>query len=649
MDNNIKIIDVFGSADSKGAEHHYSYFTPNYSMYSGWSKYVSDLREELAPGIQECYCCFCTKEGWWISKIIRNPHDLREDPIMVSVCIGENRPKSGKKAVELLDGFVDFFIIHKIWNDEETEKKLKCVDQDLELVPCALIESALPTVNHKSAYRTFSTMDELFDCISFLPQQGYKDYSRVFFVPREQSSGMPIECIDETIPLKRIYTLHYSEDCSSPSGKTEIMEGDRVKLVYTKQGLEPFEKYIKGGENSDFAFVEGNTMHIRSGKEIGLIHNRIIEIICKDKSDKRINDFSLRNYTQQNNAIIIRGKTVIVPENEKGEIIVWVDPSDEKYDSQKVNLTGVLEDHKDVCLEAKYYNVVFKMKGKTFKTTEDTMMSPLEAKNNWAEYDCEIDDLNRTVCFTVHRFSPERKHHEQNHFVREELPLGKRIGNFFKEWWVEMVLGLLALLFVYGIYVAIARFWLDKTPWPFGTKTEKVEEIVTNEETTQVTVQPKQEEFNPVVDSLDIMKKHDIDYLLREKKIWVRDSIQSKEFQAMYDDIAGGEVEKVISHYNNLFGEPNKTNETFKLIVEGLKKINQTGDQLIRKRVSDEMKRLSKKESIKLDELLTSVNIIVRQSQSGKGSNQAKNAPASSNDPATKNKTTRADITSESE
>lgn len=589
MDNNIKIIDVFGSSDSKGAEHHYSYFTPNYSMYSGWSKYVSDLREELAPGIQECYCCFCTKEGWWISKIIRNPHDLREDPIMVSVCIGENRPKSGKKAVELLDGFVDFFIIHKIWNDEETEKKLKCVDQDLELVPCALIESALPTVNHKSAYRTFGTIDELFDCISFLPQQGYKDYSRVFFVPREQSSGMPIECIDETIPLKRIYTLHYSEDCSSPSGKTEIMEGDRVKLVYTKQGLEPFEKYIKGGENSDFAFVEGNTMHIRSGKEIGLIHNRVIEIICKDKSDKRICDFSLRNYTQQNNAIIIRGKTVIVPENEKGEIIVWVDPSDEKYDSQKVNLTGVLEDHKDVCLEAKYYNVVFKMKGKIFKTTEDTLMSPSEAKNNWAEYDCEIDDLNRTVCFTVHRFSPERKHHEQNHFVREELPLGKRIGNFFKEWWVEMVLGLLALLFVYGIYVAIARFWLDKTPWPFGTKTEKVEEIVTNEETTQVMDQPKQEEFNPVVDSLYVMKKHDIEYM-KHNDVWHFEELKSDEYRSLYNAIKEGDVEKVITLGDSLFGEDVEINGFFSQIKNDLMDFQRENDRMKLNYASVEMK-----------------------------------------------------------
>ena len=630
MDNNIKIIDVFGSSDSKGAEHHYSYFTPNYSMYSGWSKYVSDLREELAHGMQECYCCFCTKEGWWISKIIRNPHDLREDPIMVSACIGENRPKSGKKAVEILDGFVDFFIIHKIWNDEETEKKLLCVDQDLELVPCALIESALPTVNHKSAYRTFGTVEELYDCISFLPQQGYKDYSRVFFVPREQSTGMPIECIDVTIPLRRIYTLHYPEDCSSPSEKTEIMEGEELKLVYTKQGLEPFEKYIKGGETTDFAYVEGDSMNIRSGKDLGLVHNRVIEIICKDKSNKRIYDFSLRNYTQQNNAIVIKGKTVVVPENEKGDIIVWVDPSDEKYDSQKVNLTGVVEDHKDVCLETKYYNVVFKMKGKIFKTTEDTLMSPSEAKNDWDEYDCEIDNLNRIVCFTVHRFSPERKHHERTHFVREELPLGKRIGNFFKEWWTLILVVLVGIAAVYFMYAAIATYLVKYPQWPFGTKPEKEQETLGH---NHGAFGDDKKEDEKTIDSIEFFVQHDIDYLKQAKEQWEKTAIKSSEYKTLYENIENGNVEEVIAKCDTLLKE---SNIAYKNVVEGLIKIRELENKSAGQEASIKMKQLSRDGMIKVAELSNELNMVFKNYNSKeKPSNTNRNTKTSTGNGST--------------
>jgi hypothetical protein len=548
---------------------------------------------------------------------------------MVSACIGENRPKSGKRAVELLDGFVDFFIVQKIWNDEETKKKLLCVDQDFELVPCALIESALPTVNHKSAYRTFGSVDELFDCLSFLPQQGYKDYSRIFFVPREQSSGMPIECIDETIPLRRVYTLHYPEDCSSPSGKTEIMEGEELKLVYTKQGLEPFEKYIKGGENSNFAFVEGNTMHIRSGKEIGLIHNRVIEIICKDKSDKRIYDFSLRNYTQQNNTITIQGKTVIIPENEQREIIVWVDPRDEKYDSQKVNLTGVLVDHKDVCLETKNYNVVFKMNGRTFKTTEDTMMSPSEAKNNWDEYDCEINDLDRVVCFTVHRFSPEKKHHEKTHFVREELPLGKRIGNFFKDWWRLMLVIVTLLLLAYGIYAAIARFWLDKTPWPFETKTEEVEESTGNLSVVQSEAvdEAVNEQEKNVFDSTALHIQNDIDYL-KVNDVWTKNNIKSKKYQDLFDNIANGWYGELIAQNDSLFGEGVKQNGYYKDIIRRLNILTEQGDNKKLTQASNIMKDSYSNGSIDIENIQKEIQKIMTEGQSN---NQQNHSTSNSN------------------
>ena len=120
MDAKIKIIDVYGSFDNKGEMHHYTYCTSDYSLDSGWTQHVSDLRTELAPRAGFYYCSWCTKEGWWISKVIPNPHDSRKDPVMLSVCIGKCRPKHGSKAVALLDSFVDFFIIQKIWDDKET-------------------------------------------------------------------------------------------------------------------------------------------------------------------------------------------------------------------------------------------------------------------------------------------------------------------------------------------------------------------------------------------------------------------------------------------------------------------------------------------------------------------------------------------------
>ena len=168
MDNNIKIIDVYGSLDNRGEMHHYTYLTTNYSMQSGWCESVSDLRREMPDAVHSCYCCWCTKEGWWIGKIIISPHDDRNDPVMLSICLGNNRPKAGDKAVSILDSFVDFFIVEKNWNDNETEKKLLCDDQQFELLPCLVKEFVLPAMTPNSAYRTYSSKEELFKFLSRL-------------------------------------------------------------------------------------------------------------------------------------------------------------------------------------------------------------------------------------------------------------------------------------------------------------------------------------------------------------------------------------------------------------------------------------------------------------------------------------------------
>lgn len=640
MDAKIKIIDVYGSFDNKGEMHHYTYCTSDYSLDSGWTQHVSDLRTELAPRAGFYYCSWCTKEGWWISKVIPNPHDSRKDPVMLSICIGKCRPKYGNKAVALLDSFVDFFVIQKNWDDIETERKLMCDDQDLELLPCNSNESALPVLPSNAAYRTYETKEELFDFLSFLPQPDCEKYSRIFFVPKEKSDGMPIECLDEKVPFKRFYSIQYPENCSSPSGKTEIMEGEELKLVYTKHGLEPLEKFIKGGENSDFAFVEGDTMHIRSGKDLGLVHNRVIEIICKDKSDKRIYDFSLRNYTQQNNAIVIKGKTVVVPENEKGDIIVWVDPSDEKYDSQKVNLTGVAEDHKDVCLETKYYNVVFKMKGKTFKTTEDTLMSPSEAKNDWDEYDCEIDNLNRIVCFTVHRFSPERKHHQKTHFVREELPLGKRIGNFFKEWWTLILVVLVGIAAVYFMYAAIATYLVKYPQWPFGTKPEKEQETLGH---NHGAFGDDKKEDEKTIDSTEFFVQHDIDYL-ENNIVWKKEELQTNEFKTLYDAIASGKINEVIQKYSSLFGEMNKGNDKFNKIVEAVKILQD--DPGKKRKVADVMKKNGQGGCINLNSMWDDILNVSKEEVGSKVQEPSKAKTPGSNQQSNNNTKTRADINS---
>lgn len=616
MDTSIKLIDVYGQFEDQGTNHYYTYLPTGQEAPAGWRNVMKDPRNEVASNMQQCYVTWCTATDWWIAKMVRNPHDSRGGFAMLSICLGPKRPLDGEKAVAVLDYFTQFFIIDKHWDDGEAEKALINEEQDLVLVPCAPRKFVEPTAAINSAFRSFETKEELGWYLSFLPQPGYEAYSRIFFVPKEESQGMPsVKCLDGTLPLKKIYTLKYPDDkCVSTPLRSEIMDGEDLIIVYNKAGFEPVERVITGGKNTECAFVSGLEMVIRPEKEVkGLVHNRVITIKCQDKEEKVIDRFRLKNCTSQFNDVKINDDhhQVILPENFSERVVLDVIPSDDRYETKQVPLDlGSIKADANIIiveLELKDYKVVFKMGGDEYETLKT--MNPSYARNRLSGFDYSVNSDKKTITFTVYG-KPHERHHEEVHTTVENLPFFERFP-----WLMYVIIGLAVLLLGYGIYAGVSGLAFHKTPWPFGGKTEVKGEVVNNTE-GQEPVQLKQEVFNPVADSLFVMKKHDIDYLMREKKIWVRDSIQSKEFQTMYDVIAGGDVEKVISQYDTLFGESNKTNNTLKMIVEGLKKVDQISE--LRKPASDEMKRLSRGGSIKMDELLTSINMIVAKSQPSK-------------------------------
>lgn len=343
MDTTIKLIDVFGQFDDQGTDHYYTYLSSGQEAPTGWRNVMKDPRNEVASNMQQCYVTWCTTTDWWIAKMVRNPHDSRGGFAMLSICLGPKRPLDGEKAAAVLDNFAQFFIIEKHWVDADAEKALMNQEQDFVLVPCAPRKFVEPTAAINSAYRSFESKEELGWYLSFLPQSGYEAYSRIFFVPKEESQGMPsVKCLDGTQPLKKIYALKYPDDnCVSMPLMSEIMDGEDLIIVYKKAGFEPVERVITGGKNTECAFVSGLEMVIRPEKEVdGLVHNRVITIKCQDKDGNVIDRFRLKNCTSQFNDVKINDDhhQVILPENFSERVVLEVIPSDDRYETKQVPL-----------------------------------------------------------------------------------------------------------------------------------------------------------------------------------------------------------------------------------------------------------------------------------------------------------------------
>ena len=650
MNTTIKLIDVFGQFGNQENGHCYTYLPSQQDQPSGWKAEMGNPRGEVSDDLHYCYATWCTSTDWWIAKMLRNPHDPSGGLAVLSVCIGPNRPLEGERAIAMLDNLARFFVIEKHWDDSEAEKALVDQEQDIVFVPCELRSFDMNSPVKDSAYRSYETKEELGCYLSILPQPVYEQFIRVFFVPKQDAVGMHVKSLDGKFPLKRIYAIQYPENCTSSPFKTEIMDDEELTLVYSKAGREPKKVRIKGGVNSDYADIDGTNMRIRSGEEIGLTHDRVIEIVCQDRSGNGIENFRIVNYAQQIPVRIHANKVTVSEADLDKEIKLEINPIGDKFDAIRVVLDKERLDG-DVFLvelETKKYKVAFQMNNEDFET--NTLMSPSLARNRWGSFDYKIDDKNRTITFKAWPKPQEKTQREVNYFVAEKAPLGERMGDFFKKRRKLILVFLAALLVLCGIYFAIDRLWLNKTNEPTATQTEVVDnttdgQTAASEQPENEVVEPENkvvkpevvvESENEVVKPEKVVKpetesvkveakpvgstseyvQHDVDYLLREDKVWKKDSLQSQTYQTLYDDIAKGRMDKVIAQYESLFGNNDRTNEVFKRIVEGLKVVRASGNQPMLKLASDEMRRLSRGDSIKLAELKTSITIVVKRTRS---------------------------------
>ena len=631
MNTAIKLIDVFGQFENQGTDHYYT-FLPSGEAPTGWKTVMKDPRNEVAANLQKCYVTWCTATDWWIAKMVRNPHDSRGGFAMLSLCIGPNRPLDGEKAAFVLDHLAQFFIIEKHWDDADAKKELINQEQNLILTPCALRKFVEPTAAINSAYRSFDTKEQLGWYLSFLPQPGYEAFSRIFFVPKNESDRMPVKCLDESLPLKKIYLLKYPDDnCVSSPMRYEIMDGEDLKIVYNKYGLKPVERIITGGKNTECALVSGTEMQIMAEKDVkGLVHDRVITIKCQDKDGNVIKRFRLNNYTRQHSVVRIKGDQVVLPENFSELAVVEVIPDDNRYETGKVNLGK--ENTIIVKLKLKDYKVVFRMGNEVFETNRT--MNPAMAKSKWSSFDSDVDNTKKIIYFRAHGKPTEN---QQPHTPIEKPP--------FFPWLKCLNICLLALLLCYGIYAGISAWGMHKTPWPFNGNTEVKAENDNNNNGNQNLVQPEQEEIdkqeeNEQIDSAE-MVQHDIDYL-KDNDEWVRDDIKSKKYQNMFDNIVNGRYEELIAQNDSLFGENVRQNGYYKDIIKRLNILVEQGENGKLNEALTIMKNGDSDGSINIKEVQKKIKEIMTDNQSNVQQDHQL-YPSSQN----KNKASRADINSD--
>ncbi len=256
----IKCIDVYGQFDNKGTDHYYTY--PQVLSPES-RKLFLDPRADLGAfqigvNVTDIFVLFCTTDGWWISIVKRNKHDMRQGYAMFSVCLGANRPKVGAEAVQLLRQGYEQFVDNRVWDNVQTDAWLQT--HSLQLTPCAITPFTMPASladGNNSAYRTFSNEVELQQTLTFISQKKYSKYSRIFLLPNTAtpvSTGHRMQQV--TVPVKKEYTIQHTPD-TDPSVPTVALEGDTINIVYLRNGLKSAPISYKVGSQHRAAYLDG--------------------------------------------------------------------------------------------------------------------------------------------------------------------------------------------------------------------------------------------------------------------------------------------------------------------------------------------------------------------------------------------------------
>lgn len=566
----IQILDVSGQEGS-GTEQLFCY---NRMESDGASTYsIPDPRSEL-KSVGLCYAIWCSaSKGWWLSKMT-NSGD-RGGYRMFSICIGSYRPVDGANAVKVLDELDCFFGEKENRYDDKAETKIKELERGFDLTYCKTRNFAKQSVELNSAYRTFSSSDELSIAMTFISQEGYEKFSRVFLIPQSESSSInpKLECLDNILRIKKRYSIILPKGCECEVN--ELAEEEKTTITYKKLDRDPKEVSITGGQASDYVSVDRLTMQIYSAESANIRFTKSFDVVCKDKSGVSIENkkYSICNQPIQNGVKIDNGEknekhVVTIPEDFREKIKLRIGPNDNsfKQNTVEINPAQIKDGIISVELERTAYKVVFMMNYERFETNQTIDVNEVEELKRgiykWRTYKCLVKKDNQEIIFDVPETykKPKRKKKEkpikENNSDTKIASFGLAFKSLLKG--KGKIIGLVIFLLLFAAYITMGVIQVaNKKTWHSWLSWHSVEE--------------QESVGEDVVDK----RKQDIQYLTYNN-IWKKEELQESQSKNFIDVIIAGKVDKILEMNNSFFSSGEFINETWKGIVDGLNSIQQS-------------------------------------------------------------------------
>lgn len=228
---------------------------------------------------REAFLQWTTREGNFFALIFRNPFSNREGYHMLAMKVNAGFGLTGRQVVRSLMALRKKLVEENHRSEESVNEVFASCDVPRDGRSYDSWRIAPTFVERTGAapcYRTYVSMIELENFITFPHQPEYDNYGSVIYVAATTSLRPGVELHHVVAPIKNIYTIlcHEGVESSRPAASA----GDRIMLSYSKPGYSIIRQAVIVGRQSSLVVYDGATMVVKSAAEAHLTFVRRIPL-----------------------------------------------------------------------------------------------------------------------------------------------------------------------------------------------------------------------------------------------------------------------------------------------------------------------------------------------------------------------------------
>ena len=602
-----------------------------FSSEDEWLKSLTDPRIARPFNSDKIFVYWKNEFGNYYSLIIPNTLDARDGKLMLTIFTGEHIVSSGKMVIEVLsklsDGLVPNLKYLASWQaNPEILNRIDILLSDLESSYSDDNYTSLNQTKNNIAYRAYSSQEELEEIIQFPNQVEYENYKKILIVPQPSvPAQLPAGYEEVKSKIKKTYRI----SGTIPSGvsidgrKLAFVEGDTIKLIYSKEGYvsQPIKFKIDGSPN-DYVRYEGTTIHLKSSEEIGVTFKRGLYLQFRSNKGNNVSSVSIKYNGQKR-------------EHKNGDLFVFDD--DRNVYDLVISAYGYSDSNitisKEEILASNVKTVTLDPEEKKLKISLETDKGRKEGYVS-VKVDDPLYDYLQEASKTQNTLIFKKKDNYSREKGSDKQP--SKHGFLESIWDPEIFISVLkilgGLLIIYFLYCAYVLSETNNSPWPFGNDKKETIETPFDPQEYGNDGNNDQDNLNP--------EQEDI-YYLKKENTWIKDSIKTNKYKDLYDFISKGEIENILNKDNNDWF-PSELNGYWKQCYQILRAISDKKDKIIFSKASEEMKRLSQNDSIQLKELKDALHSVDNppsgsENREGKGGDSKPSGNSNTTDKKRKN------------